>query len=144
MALSYKIECAPVSFDESFQAFFENFYRISDDPTANNEYVKQFTENATLIMASKRLTGSSEIQTFRQGMWEKIGSRHHKAAKLFPYGSNASEAMLYGTVDYVLKDGQEINGVEWAARAHLVKEGDAVKMDFYQVYLDSAAQKPPK
>jgi len=47
--------------------------------------------------------------------------------------------MLYGTVDYDLKDGRQ-NSVDWAAHAHLVKEGDAVKMDFYQVYLVSSFQ----
>lgn len=42
--------------------------------------------------------------------------------------------MVYGTVDYVLKDGAKKN-VDWAARAHLVKNDGMVKMDFYQVYL---------
>ena len=42
--------------------------------------------------------------------------------------------MLYGTVDYVLKDGAK-KSVDWAARAHLVKNDEVVKMDFYQVYL---------
>ena len=46
--------------------------------------------------------------------------------------------MLYGTVEYGLKDGREAT-VDWAARAHLVKESGAVMMDFYQVYLVSRA-----
>jgi len=54
--------------------------------------------------------------------------------KVFPYGHNADEMMLYGTVDYVLKDGTK-KSVDWAARAHLVKNEGVVKMDFYQVYL---------
>jgi hypothetical protein len=54
--------------------------------------------------------------------------------KVFPYGPNADEFMLYGTVDYVLKDGTK-KSVDWAARAHLVKNGGVVQMDFYQVYL---------
>lgn len=44
--------------------------------------------------------------------------------------------MLYGTVEFGLKDGGE-SKVDWAARAHLVEEGGSVKMDFYQVYLVS-------
>jgi len=70
-------------------------------------------------------------------MWEKVSSRHHSPLKVFPFGPKSDEAMLYGTVDYVLKDGNRVNGVEWAARAHFVKEGSLVKMDFYQVYLVS-------
>lgn len=69
-------------------------------------------------------------------MWEKVSSRKHKPQRIFPYGSNADEVMLYGTVDYGLKDGKTAS-VEWAGHAHLVKEGDAVKMDVYQVYLVS-------
>lgn len=67
-------------------------------------------------------------------MWEKVASRHHKPLKVFPYGSKSNEVMLFGTVHYGLKDGRKAS-VDWAARARLVKENDAVKMDFYQVYL---------
>jgi hypothetical protein len=69
-------------------------------------------------------------------MWEKVASRKHKATKIFPFGPNSDEVMLYGTVQYGLKAGGE-SGLEWAARAHLVKEDGRVKMDFYQVYLVS-------
>jgi hypothetical protein len=69
-------------------------------------------------------------------MWEKVASRKHKAIKIFPFGPNSDECMLYGTVEYGLKAGGE-SGVDWAARAHLVKDGEKVKMDFYQVYLVS-------
>lgn len=57
MATSYKIDYAAVPFDESYKTFFENFYRISDDAGANDEYVKQFTDDATLVIASKRASG---------------------------------------------------------------------------------------
>jgi hypothetical protein len=47
--------------------------------------------------------------------------------------------MLYGTVTYGLKDGGE-SGLDWAARAKLRKEEEGkVRMEFYQVYLVSAA-----
>jgi len=48
--------------------------------------------------------------------------------------------MLHGAVAYGLKAGGE-STVEWAAYAHLVKVDGTVKMDFYQVYLDTAARK---
>jgi len=44
--------------------------------------------------------------------------------------------MIYGTVDYVLKDGRK-SSIDWAARASLVKDGGVVKMEYYQVYLVS-------
>lgn len=79
---------------------------------------------------------STEILALRKAMWEKVASRKHEAIKIFPFGPNSDEVMLYGTVQYGLKAGGE-SGLEWAARAHLVKEDGRVKMDFYQVYLVS-------
>lgn len=70
----------------------------------------------------------------RRGMWEKVASRAHNPIRIFPFGSNANEVMLYGTVRYELKAGG-ISSVDWAARAQLTKERGAVKMSFYQVYL---------
>ena len=79
----------------------------------------------------------TEILGLRKGLWEKVASRAHRPLKIFPYGPNANEVMLHGTVKYELKAGGE-NVVEWAAYAHLVKIDGIVKMDFYQVYLVSS------
>lgn len=68
-------------------------------------------------------------------MWEKVATRSHKPTKIFSFGPNSEDMMLYGTVDYALKDGKKAHGIDWAARAHLVQESGTLKMDFYQVYL---------
>jgi len=142
--MSYTSEYpAETNFNPAFKQFFESFYAISDTPDAHDNYVEQFTPDATLIMASRRCQGSSEILSLRQSMWEKVSSRAHKPVKIFPFGLSANEVMLYGTVDYVLKNGGKVS-VDWAARAHLVQDGEKVKMDFYQVYLDTAAQNAAK
>lgn len=47
--------------------------------------------------------------------------------------------MLYGTVTYTLKDGSQ-SSVDWAGRAKLVKDGEAWKFGFYQIYLVGLAQ----
>jgi len=68
-------------------------------------------------------------------MWEKVASRVHEPVKIFPFGPNADEVMLYGTVKYGLKAGGE-SSKDWAARAQLVKDGHGkAKLKFYQVYL---------
>jgi hypothetical protein len=68
-------------------------------------------------------------------MWEKVSSRAHAPLKIFPFGPDASEVMLYGTVKYGLKAGGE-SSKDWAARARLVKDANGkVMMSFYQVYL---------
>ena len=72
----------------------------------------------------------------RHGMWEKVAKRSHKPKQLFPFGSGSNDIMLFGTVDYTLKDGRS-TGIDWAARAHFVEDKGALKMDHYQVYLVS-------
>ncbi|KAJ9629659.1 hypothetical protein H2203_002040 [Taxawa tesnikishii (nom. ined.)] len=111
-----------VQFDAEFKAFFENFYKLSDTPGANEEYAAQFTENATLIMASNKVVGRDDIRTMRAGMWDKVSSRRHYPTRIFPFGTSSDEVMLYGSVDYGMKDGSNASK-DWAARAHLVKEG---------------------
>lgn len=74
----------------------------------------------------------------RHGMWDKVAKRSHKPVQLFAFGAGSDDVMLYGTVDYTLKDGRGTT-VDWSARAHFTKEADGgLKMDFYQVYLVSS------
>ncbi|KAK7615119.1 hypothetical protein BKA81DRAFT_353612 [Phyllosticta paracitricarpa] len=137
---SYASEYPPgLQFDPDFKKFFEDFYAVSDTPDVHDEYVKNFTDGATLIMASRKAVGKEEILQLRKGLWERVSIRRHFPLKIFPAGNNADEVMLHGTVGYVLKEGGEAD-IDWAARAHLVKEDGRVKMDFYQVYLDTGAQ----
>ena len=71
-------------------------------------------------------------------MWDKIVKRQHKPVKIFPFGqaSGNTEIMIYGTVDYTLKTGDEVKDVPWSARANMTeKEGGKMKMAYYQVYL---------
>ncbi|KAI4937392.1 uncharacterized protein J4E92_002122 [Alternaria infectoria] len=122
---SYVSQYPPaVEFDPAYKKFFEEFYATSDAAEAHEEYVQYFTKDATLVMASKRVVGREEILALR---------------KMFPFGPKSDEVMLYGTVKYGFKAGGEASK-DWAARAHLVKEdGGKVKMNFYQVYLDTGA-----
>jgi len=50
---------AGVQFDADYKTFFERFYQISDTPDAHEEYSKQFTANAKLVMASKEVNGTN-------------------------------------------------------------------------------------
>lgn len=54
--------------DPGVKTFFENFYRISDTPSAHSEYVDSFTDTANFIMASKKAVGSEQILEVRKGM----------------------------------------------------------------------------
>ncbi|KAF1829942.1 hypothetical protein BDW02DRAFT_602121 [Decorospora gaudefroyi] len=135
---SYASEYPAVEFDPAYKKFFEHFYATSDTPEAHDDYLQYFTKDATLIMASKKAVGLEDILAVRKGLWEKVLRRVHTPLKVFPFGPNSDEFMLYGTVKYGLKTGEE-SSKDWAARAHLVKEDGKVKMEFYQVYLDTGA-----
>lgn len=82
-------------------------------------------------------TIDSDVAIIRKrfAMWEKVSSRSHKPAKIYAFGPDGDDVMLYGTVDYTLKDGKSAKGIDWSARAHFVQDGGKPKMDFYQVYL---------
>lgn len=71
-------------------------------------------------------------------MWTAVESRKHTVPKIFPFGNNADEFMLYGTVDLGLKNGSSAS-LEWAGRAKIAKstEDGKWRMRFYQVYLVS-------
>lgn len=45
-------------------AFFKEFYRVSDTPGLHDEYINQFTEDATFILASKVSKGSEGTTSF--------------------------------------------------------------------------------
>lgn len=145
MSHSYASEYpAGIDFDPAYKKFFEDFYAVSDTPEVHEKYAANFTDDATLIMASKTVNGRAEIIGLRKAMWEKVSSRLHSPLKIFPAGAKgADEVMLYGTVSYTFKDGRK-GSVDWAARANLVKEDGKVKMKYYQVYLDTAAQQAAK
>lgn len=53
----YVSEYPNVDFDPALKRFYEEFYSISDTPDAHENYVQQFTKDATLIMASKIAKG---------------------------------------------------------------------------------------
>ena len=40
-------------------------------------------------------------------MWAAVSSRLHRPLRIFPFGRDADEVMLYGSVHYTLKDGRE-------------------------------------
>lgn len=49
----------------------------------------------------------TEIMAARRGMWTNVAERLHKPLKIFPFGPDASELMLYGRVAYELHDGRK-------------------------------------
>jgi len=96
--------------------FFEDFYRVSD-------------------------TLSLEIMATRKAMWTSITSRLHTPEKIFPFGPDSNEVMIFGTVVYGFGDGRPVEVKEWAGHARLVDVGGIWKFGYYRVYLDMAPAK---
>ena len=69
-------------------------------------------------------------------MWAQVKARQHTVQKVFPFGPDAHEFMIYGVVAYDLKNEKHAE-VDWAARAVLAQSDSDGKwrMRFYQVYL---------
>jgi hypothetical protein len=91
-----------------------------------------------MIMGLKRAQGSEEIRKIREGLWNgPVKTRKHSLEKIFPFGAGSLEVMVFGSVEYGLRNGREV-GVEWAGRAVFEEvDGKELKMRFYQVYLVS-------
>ncbi|KAF7589313.1 hypothetical protein BBP40_004466 [Aspergillus hancockii] len=145
--MTYKITTDPALSppnSASMISFLESFYAISDTESQHDKYVESFTEDATLIMGPKVANGPKEILNLRHGLWAHVKLRKHYPTRV--YFSGERELMLYGTVRYVLKadPGNEVE-VPWAGRVVFGEdEGNGSKMEFYQVYLDTAAQSGKK
>lgn len=80
---------------------------------------------------------NTEITALREGMWTSVASRKHTLHKIFPFGNDSTEVMLYGSVELGMRSGSTVE-IDWAGRAQLVKESDGeYRMSFYQVFLVS-------
>lgn len=74
----------------------------------------------------------------RHAMWANVATRVHVVDRVFPSTSAESknELMLFGSVEYGLKNGKVIK-TEWAGRM-VFDEVEKERMRFYQVYLDAS------
>lgn len=128
---------------EGLQQFVRDFYAASDvGPSGHSAYVDLYTPETTLIMGPTEYKGHEGIRQFREAGWEKVATRKHVVGGIFLSPSKPDEElMLYGTVDYGMKDGTSKLGVEWAARMLLSKNDDGrYKVKWYQVYIVSESR----
>jgi hypothetical protein len=66
MMSEYSSSYPDISFAAPFREFFENFYKTSDTPDAHDQYTEFFTQDATLIMASRKAQGRTGETTGAQ------------------------------------------------------------------------------
>ncbi|KAK4456291.1 hypothetical protein QBC34DRAFT_432572 [Podospora aff. communis PSN243] len=128
----------------SVQQFITYFFKVSDTPGLNDEWVDFFCDDATLVMGSNSSTGRAEIEKLRLGMWESVAGRRHTLGKVFVVTGGFEavdgvvEFMMEGKVDYQPRDaGAAPYSVDFAGHARLQREGPAESWRFayYRVYL---------
>lgn len=76
------------------------------------------------------------ILAIRGAGWKGVTGKLHKVEKIFPFGPDSREFLLYGSVKYLYDDARS-GFSEWAGRVCLVEVEEELKIDFYQVYMVS-------
>jgi hypothetical protein len=126
--------------DPRIVSFFEKFYEVSDSPSEHEAYANSFVPDADFVMGTKVTKGYDGILELRKGLWTgPVQSRKHHVDKIFPFGSGGEDGrdvMLCGSVDYVLKNGNNVT-VQWAGRAVFAEYEGGLRFKLYQVYLVS-------
>ncbi|KAM0286275.1 hypothetical protein ACHAQH_001005 [Verticillium albo-atrum] len=114
----------------------QSFYRVSDDPNANDTWLGFFTRDAKAIMAGMGAQGADDIRKFRTNMWNDVKARSHwvTSAYVGQFQEGRIQLMLEGIVTRVSLDDEE-KVLTWAGRAVWEKHGKSWKMSFYQVWL---------
>lgn len=143
--MSISAEGAP----PAIAAFVRNFYRLSDDPTAHQDYVDSFDYYAdTLFQIGPMapVSTSQGVLDWRHKAWEPVAARKHTVYDVYSKaaqqgGGAETEYMLHGRVDYEKKDGSKA-GATWAGR--MVFEPKSLqagqpKMSFYRVWIVSGS-----
>ena len=121
--------------DPRIVPFFEKFYEVSDTPSEHEAYANSFVPDADFVMGSRATKGYDNILELRKSLWTgPIQRRKHHVDKIYPFGDK--EVMLYGSVDYGLKNGKELT-VQWAARAVFEDYEEKLRYRLYQVYVVS-------
>ena len=117
--------------------FVDSFYAASDvGPSGHQDYIDHFLPESVLVMGPTEYDGHQGIMRFRETAWEKVARRKHIVKGTFINPDNDKEVMLYGLVNYAMKDGSTKDGVEWAARMVLADASSGkLGLQFYQVYI---------
>jgi len=98
-----------------------------------------YTKDARIVTPHSKATGTAEILTCRDHVWEGVQSRKHDITKVYASDADGMDIMLLGTLTTVKNDGSIAKG---GLVARLVFEGNVedkgglhgggVKVKFYQ------------
>ncbi|KAK7189132.1 fungal specific transcription factor [Paraphaeosphaeria sporulosa] len=123
--------------DPSIKALISHYYQQVDTKGKHVEYSECWIEDGTLVVPNgQEFTGREAIRNLHSGMWDGVPRRLHRPRKVFPFGDNADEVVIIGTVEYWPEDGP-YKKQDMAARAKYRKDSNTgeVKIVRLQVWL---------
>ncbi|KAF2659435.1 hypothetical protein K491DRAFT_712711 [Lophiostoma macrostomum CBS 122681] len=121
------------------QALIRHYYTQVDTQGRHVEYSECFAEDGVLVVPQGReFHGRDAIRDVHQGMWSGVAKRVHRPTKIYPFGNDASEVTIIGTVEYWPDDGSYLKK-DMAAVAKYQKNlrTGLVEMSRLQVWLTS-------
>ena len=86
MASQYVSDYPSLAIDPAIPNFFETFYHISDTPDAHEQYVDAFTDDAVMVMASKKAEGKEGLRPSRVSslsVFQYVVSYHQQTPVFF-------------------------------------------------------------
>ncbi|KAH7116766.1 hypothetical protein B0J11DRAFT_100520 [Dendryphion nanum] len=119
------------------QAFIRHYYTQVDTQGRHTEYSECWTEDGVLIVPSGvEFRGRESIRNLHSGMWNGVPKRLHRPSKIYPFGNDADEVMILGSVEYWPDDGPYVKK-DMAARAKYQRNANSgkIEMSSLQVWL---------
>lgn len=104
-------------------AFVTEFYLASDRPT--DQWVDMFAPDAELLIGERRASGIDAIRALRDNGAKAVANRVHYLDSVYYNPEQPHVALATGTIDQDrLADGEQIRGLEWAAKIEM--RGDKI------------------
>ncbi|KAF2740953.1 hypothetical protein EJ04DRAFT_423933 [Polyplosphaeria fusca] len=92
--------------DPSIKSLIRHYYTQVDTQGKHREYSECWAEAGILIVSDgKEFRGRDAISGVHLGMWNSIPKRTHRPLKVYPFGDDATEVAIIGTVEYWPDDG---------------------------------------
>ncbi|KAL6719988.1 hypothetical protein ACLMJK_001909 [Lecanora helva] len=118
--------------DPQVKQFLEKFYETSNHPENHGDFADLFTSDGVYAMNDKRAKGKDEIRALRKAIWSHVPARDHYPIKIYTHGTDQYDLMAHGEVKYNHHHGHATE-TEWACSCNLVKEGEELKVAYYQI-----------
>ncbi|CAF9926818.1 MAG: hypothetical protein GOMPHAMPRED_004235 [Gomphillus americanus] len=132
----------PDSVSKEVRALLEEHIHYSNAASSSNnhtadeqKFAQTFTEDGIYEVAETQSVGPDAIIAFREKFFKDVPHRDHPVVKVFTYGPDDKNLMIYGNVGVELPEGTK-HSKEWAGRYEIVDTGSGgLKFKYVQVFV---------